>query len=32
MWDPLDASLAEVARVLRPGGRLVTLTPTTRSA
>ena len=26
MWDPLDASLAEVARVLRPGGRLVTLT------
>jgi len=26
MWDPLDASLAEVARVLRSGGRLVTLT------
>jgi len=26
MWDPLDASLAEVARVLRPSGRLITLT------
>jgi ubiquinone/menaquinone biosynthesis C-methylase UbiE len=26
LWDPLDASLAEIARVLRPDGRLVTLT------
>lgn len=26
MWEPLADSLAEVARVLRPGGRLVTLT------
>ena len=26
MWEPLAGSLAEVARVLRPGGRLVTLT------
>lgn len=26
LWDPLEASLAEVARVLRPGGRLVALT------
>lgn len=26
MWEPLDCSLAEVARVLRPGSRLVTLT------
>ena len=26
LWEPLAASLAEVARVLRPGGRLVTLT------
>jgi SAM-dependent methyltransferase len=26
LWQPLDDSLAEVARVLRPGGRLVTLT------
>jgi ubiquinone/menaquinone biosynthesis C-methylase UbiE len=26
MWDPLDVSLGEVTRVLRPGGRLVTLT------
>ena len=26
MWEPLDRSLAEVARVLRPGSRLVTLT------
>jgi len=26
LWDPFDASVAEVARVLRPGGRLVTLT------
>lgn len=26
LWEPLDGSLAEVARVLRPGARLVTLT------
>lgn len=26
LWDPLAASAAEVARVLRPGGRLVTIT------
>lgn len=26
MWSPLGASVAEVARVLRPGGRLVTIT------
>ena len=26
MWEPLDDSLAEVARVLRPGAQLVTLT------
>lgn len=26
MWEPLDDSLAEVARVLRPGAKLVTLT------
>jgi SAM-dependent methyltransferase len=26
LWEPFDASVAEVARVLRPGGRLVTLT------
>ena len=26
MWEPLTDSLAEVARVLRPGARLVTLT------
>jgi ubiquinone/menaquinone biosynthesis C-methylase UbiE len=26
MWEPLDRSLAEVARVLRPGAQLVTLT------
>lgn len=26
LWEPLDVSIAEVARVLRPGGRLVTLT------
>jgi len=26
LWEPLEASLAEVARVLRPGARLVTLT------
>src|SRR5262245_34900076 len=26
LWKPLDASVAEVARVLRPGGRLVTIT------
>lgn len=26
LWDALDESLAEVARVLRPGARLVTLT------
>ncbi|MGE5594967.1 MAG: class I SAM-dependent methyltransferase [Hyphomicrobiales bacterium] len=26
LWSPLDASLAEVARVLRPGEQLVTLT------
>jgi ubiquinone/menaquinone biosynthesis C-methylase UbiE len=26
LWEPLDASLAEVARVLRAGARLVTIT------
>ena len=26
LWDPIGASVAEVARVLRPGGRLVTFT------
>jgi SAM-dependent methyltransferase len=26
LWDPLEGSVAEVARVLRPGGRLVTIT------
>lgn len=26
LWNPLEPSLAEVARVLRPGARLVTLT------
>ena len=26
LWDPIGASLAEVARVLRPGSRLVTFT------
>lgn len=26
LWEPFEASIAEVARVLRPGGRLVTLT------
>lgn len=26
LWDPLDASISEVHRVLAPGGRLVTLT------
>jgi SAM-dependent methyltransferase len=26
LWDPLDASAAEVARVLRPGAPLVTIT------
>lgn len=26
MWDPLDVSLAEVARTLRPGAQLVALT------
>ena len=26
MWDPFEASLKEVGRVLRPGGRMVSLT------
>ena len=26
LWDPLEQSIAEVARVLQPGGRLVSVT------